>query len=89
MHCLLVAFGCATNELYSQCVKPTPMTGQQIGMATGTWKENYAYNGAQQVVDIAYVFQSTSENGRIKGLFSFYTDDNKRTIGGHFVLDRE
>jgi len=40
------------------------------------------------VGETAYVFQGTPENGHIKGILSFYDKDNKRTMGGHFTMDR-
>jgi hypothetical protein len=38
--------------------------------------------------ETAYVFQGTPENGHMKGLLSIYDKNNKRTLVGHFTMDK-
>jgi hypothetical protein len=44
---LLLCFG-AFNPANAQCLKPSPMTQQQIQTVKGQWKGSYTHNGSQR-----------------------------------------
>lgn len=133
---ILLSVCCITlSQVQAQCVKPTPMTAQQVQKILGKWAGTYTYKGVEQKIvidiiplgksstevmckitnpplpgketeceyffcgggefhlkkyidDIAYVFQGTPENGRMKGILSIYTSPSERTQGGNFVLEK-
>ena len=51
---LLLCFG-AFNLTNAQCLKPTPMSQQQIQTVKGKWKGSYTHNGSRRdlVIDIS------------------------------------
>lgn len=74
------------NDVTCNISQP-PLTGKETA-AEYFYCPGGEFHLKKYVGDVAYVFQGTPQNGRIKGILSFYDKDNKRTMGGHFTMEK-
>jgi hypothetical protein len=52
---------CSFTVVNGQCIKPTPMTADQVQKVTGKWKGSYTHNGSQVDLEVNIAAKTGNE----------------------------
>src|ERR1700754_2511993 len=59
-HLFVLAAILASATIQAQCIKPTPMTSQQLLIAAGKWQGTYTCNGVEKKTE--FIISADKEN---------------------------